>query len=324
MEDAYVIGIRLALDDGVSAGIATIAGELAALDAAIATTSVNLERLRDFARSVEMPRLTTPSISRSDQGSPPASPANDPIMAPSTPPAAPSRPAPSTEPARENDTVPATAAPPPTRPPTPVAPSPIIRVLAQATSPEPPSAVVPRSISEPPNRTSAPTASPPTTLNVATAPTADGLAGRPPAAFADRDWRPPQPVAPVINVAIAPPVGPSAPVQAERGESRPRMGPVAAADPVAARPPVAPSIPQAPNVTTPRLAASPTYPGASAAPPPRDSLNGPRQGDVYLDGTRLGRWIADRLAGDAGGPQSGITGFDPRLGATWPGASQGF
>jgi hypothetical protein len=128
----------------------------------------------------------------------------------------------------------------------------------------------------------------------------------------------------VINVAIAAPAAPSAPVQAERGESHPRTGPGPAAEPVAARYPAAPFFPQAPNVTTPRGVASPSYPGASAAPPPRDSQNGPRQGDVYLDGSRLGRWIADRLAGDAGGPQSGITGFDPRLGATWPGASQGF
>lgn len=61
----------------------------------------------------------------------------------------------------------------------------------------------------------------------------------------------------------------------------------------------------------------------SAAPPASSQARGPVSGDVYLDGTRLGRWIADRLAREIARPQAGMTGFDPRLGIAWPGAPLG-
>jgi hypothetical protein len=61
----------------------------------------------------------------------------------------------------------------------------------------------------------------------------------------------------------------------------------------------------------------------SVVPPPTPPQNGPMQGDVYLDGTRLGRWISERLTRAAEQPRSGITGFDPRLSITWPGAPIG-
>jgi hypothetical protein len=61
----------------------------------------------------------------------------------------------------------------------------------------------------------------------------------------------------------------------------------------------------------------------SAAPPPSSQARGPVTGDVYLDGSKLGRWIADRLAREIARPQSGMTGFDPRLGIAWPGAPLG-
>jgi hypothetical protein len=50
---------------------------------------------------------------------------------------------------------------------------------------------------------------------------------------------------------------------------------------------------------------------------------GPTQGDVFLDGSRVGRWMSDQLAREADHPASGVTGFDPRLGAVWPGAMHG-
>lgn len=43
------------------------------------------------------------------------------------------------------------------------------------------------------------------------------------------------------------------------------------------------------------------------------------QGDIYLDGARMGRWIADRLARDAERPQRGGTGFDGRMSPSWGG-----
>ena len=68
----------------------------------------------------------------------------------------------------------------------------------------------------------------------------------------------------------------------------------------------------------------------SLAPPARRSeagsstvQNGPTQGDVFLDGTRMGRWMADTLARTVSGPPSGSTAFDPQMSAAWPGALQG-
>jgi hypothetical protein len=49
----------------------------------------------------------------------------------------------------------------------------------------------------------------------------------------------------------------------------------------------------------------------------------PDQGDVFLDGTRVGRWMSRELARQAGGPQASGTSFDPRISPAWPGALQG-
>lgn len=44
----------------------------------------------------------------------------------------------------------------------------------------------------------------------------------------------------------------------------------------------------------------------------QESGNKPAQGDVYLDGTLMGRWMMRKLAAEAGRPASGSAGFDPR------------
>jgi len=44
---------------------------------------------------------------------------------------------------------------------------------------------------------------------------------------------------------------------------------------------------------------------------------------VFLDGSRVGTWVADHLAREAGRPQAGGTGFDSRMTAAWPGTLQG-
>ncbi len=44
-------------------------------------------------------------------------------------------------------------------------------------------------------------------------------------------------------------------------------------------------------------------------------------GDVFLDGARMGRWMSDRMTQEAGRPSAGPTGFDSRRSATWPGAA---
>ncbi len=62
---------------------------------------------------------------------------------------------------------------------------------------------------------------------------------------------------------------------------------------------------------------------ASFAPPAQPSPNSPQGGNVYLDGERLGHWVASHLAREANRPSFGPTGFDPTLSIAWPGASQG-
>ena len=61
----------------------------------------------------------------------------------------------------------------------------------------------------------------------------------------------------------------------------------------------------------------------SAAASQDAARGGPTEGDVYLDGERVGRWMAKHLARELGGPQAAGTGFDPRLGPAWPGSLHG-
>jgi hypothetical protein len=44
------------------------------------------------------------------------------------------------------------------------------------------------------------------------------------------------------------------------------------------------------------------------------------QGDIFIDGSKLGRWMTDRLVRAAGMPRAAATGFDSRMTPTWPGA----
>ena len=72
-------------------------------------------------------------------------------------------------------------------------------------------------------------------------------------------------------------------------------------------------------------AVSPSLAPTARRPEPAGSFaqGGPTQGDVFLDGTRVGRWMADTLARAVSGPASGSTAFDPHMSAAWPGALQG-
>jgi len=46
-------------------------------------------------------------------------------------------------------------------------------------------------------------------------------------------------------------------------------------------------------------------------------------GTIVIDGTELGRWMADYLAHAASRPPSGGVGFDPRMTPVWAGAPIG-
>jgi hypothetical protein len=59
---------------------------------------------------------------------------------------------------------------------------------------------------------------------------------------------------------------------------------------------------------------------SSAVSPATEPQSTALQGDIYVDGTRLGRWMTDRLVKAADLPRAATTGFDPRMTATWPGA----
>ena len=98
---------------------------------------------------------------------------------------------------------------------------------------------------------------------------------------------------------------------APRAEASAEM-PRAAAPMAASAPAVAPVL---------RMPAAEMKPMAPPAVP--QSGGGPAQGDVFLDGVRMGRWMANTLAKEASRPQGGSTQFDPRMGVPWPGTLQG-
>lgn len=83
--------------------------------------------------------------------------------------------------------------------------------------------------------------------------------------------------------------------------------------------------PEAATAAAPRARGTMDTPSSpSYAPPTAQALqSGPTGGDVFLDGARVGTWLADHLAREAGRPQMGGTGFDPRLTPAWPGTLQG-
>ncbi len=63
--------------------------------------------------------------------------------------------------------------------------------------------------------------------------------------------------------------------------------------------------------------------GAGATQPIAPDRTGASAGELVLDGARFGRLICDRLARHIDHPRSGLTGADPRLTPTWPGAAWG-
>jgi hypothetical protein len=99
------------------------------------------------------------------------------------------------------------------------------------------------------------------------------------------------------------------------------FSPAPVAPPSAAPARIAPE-PGAPkSPLAPTLGSSPGVPSVEPPPTPQAS-GGPSQGDVYLDGMRVGRWMSDTLAREATRPPAGSTFFDPRLTPSYSGAQQ--
>ncbi len=64
-------------------------------------------------------------------------------------------------------------------------------------------------------------------------------------------------------------------------------------------------------------------PQGPSAPPAAAASAGPTEGDVFLDGALVGRWMSRFLTQEAGRASAGPTGFDARRGRLLPGATVG-
>jgi hypothetical protein len=280
MEEAYTIGIRLALDDGVSAGIAAIAADLAALERAMAVSSLGSVG----ARAAEARRVERP-----------AEPAGELPQAPMH------------EDAR-------------------------LRESIAAPGPVPPQ----REREEPGGeggRVARPVMAAPVVLAPAVAPVVSEITGGADAVPAAAPAVKASPVIRVMSPMVMPEVQTTqaalgvslnAPVVAREIAAAPVMPAVTeVAEAPRALAPAAPAAPAVREVGGRAVGmAAPAMP--SVAPPSVSQGNaGPTQGDVYLDGVRMGRWMASTLAREASRPQGGTTHFDPRMGPSWPGTLQG-
>lgn len=327
MEEAYTVGIRLLLENGVSPGLAVIGRELDQADRAVAATQGGMERLRSVAAEAAAATRAVPQVA--------------------LPAALPAMPAPATEhvkAAPRSDGV----APPPRgvatmrdgasvvnrseRVASPVAPvpartAPVVRpVEAPASVGMPAKPVVALDVARAP-APARPVAVAPVQLR---APPVREVAEPVRAAGRTVDFAGFAPVAPSAVVAQVPvPVMRSgrlaAPPAAAGGAARhnlawaPAMQKLAVAVPRLRQ--EAPRAAAAPVVATPPRPADPVPARTDA--PEAGRTGGATGGDVFLDGMRVGRWMARELTRQAGGPATGATGFDPRASAVWPGALQG-
>lgn len=297
MIDAATIGITLALQDGVSEGIATLRRDLSALDRAVEGAAGNLSRLGILAQGLQAGSLAqlTATASRAASATMPQ-PSAQPVAPASVDTAPmPAAPVPLVTP----------AAPAPTTARTPNAPVPAPDNAASAPIPFMPPTTAARPINAPPFAAFAPP------LSAAPAPvtTSAALAPGPMSApdFPASDFSTPRPSAAPMPAPTAAPALPSVdtlPANA-RVSSAPRAPRFSAAPPPG---PAAQSLPDGAPATgagSPRAAAAP-------------------EGRLLLEGFELGRWMSDRLDRAATRPPGGATGFDPRLSPAWPGPATGY
>lgn len=347
MEDAYVIGIRLALDNGVSAGVAAIHDDLVKLNRAIAESTANLRQLQAVAATT-----TAAALGQAPSPRPLEQKPQVPIetLAPPSPPQTIRHTIDAPQPAmlvsRMSETVPVHfQAPTPTEqtgsaprsippshaiPPMPIKIDPPStetriaspeRVMVTAENPTQRSdhpAATPQLLTPPSSEVAAPQTTP-LKVSAASNRQQDGAPTlhMPPTALSISVSAPPPHEAasgalqnPVQSFRETPSVPiPTSPITRPQAPPHPRL-PSAPAKSIAA--PMS-----SPSQTAASAVLPPAAPQSSSSPP------GPTGGDVFLDGTRLGHWIATNLSRSAGRPPSGTTGFDPRLGVTWPGTQHG-
>ena len=344
MDEAYTIGIRLALEDGASAGIAMLRRDLAALDRAMTVSMGGLERLRERGSAVGRALPPPPPLAQPQ----PRVSAPDATTIPLPPVPALASPPPFPRPSQPVPALPPAFAPLP--PPAPVLPhlqtepaAPSMARVPQAVSPVPgasfPGFIATTPSQPAPMQSAAVASTPRTALARPTAPTAATIVMAPPARPetsvhnddrpaparpADRGFVP----APVNQAAMPGPLPARMPAFADLVPTAPQMVSV-----------VMPSVEREPGrsvqpTTIPPAVSFPTSEAASdrlagppmasaMAPPAREQEGGASEGDVYLDGMRIGRWMVDTLSRQAARPPAGRAAFDPRLGLAWPGTQQG-
>ena len=360
MIEAYEIGIKLALQDGVSDGIAVIRRDLGSLDQAIAQTALRLGALARIGAQalaasqgqVEQAVYGPPPRRPAAVTVPPPAPPSERVAAPQPPsgePEAVAAPlpivAPPIGPASALPSAARTAAEGTGPASLPVSPRPAVSAAPAAIRPAAPVVESAPAVVEPRRHEPLPVA--PAPRAVAPGAPAGGAPAARKAAPAPREagFVAPtgeRPAGRVLLPAIAPSIVP------QPGEKQGSVAPLAPAEPRAraARLADAPSRearegrPGRPGVTQgmPATRMSPAPAGAALAPPASPAVAGQApsyappaasaqakeglmRGDVFLDGVRVGRWMSEQMARDAGRPNTGPTGFDPRRSAAWPGAA---
>ena len=311
MEDAYEIGIRLVLENGVSAGIASLQDELAAYDRALAATTGRVSPVVNAANKLKTP--VSPDLARSlttgfatvEKSGATNSDEKRILKAPT----------------QAKMTPLSTVAGQPARAtPTPLTPR---AVMVEVTANRPTAPLRMPMAPEVPGRASVvefpdsklQTRVPATVPTVTVSPSRFAYyAPASPAGQAPIEVPPTELVTGPNSISLTKESSGQQKSQATRelpfSSDWDGPPPTAVPAPMSVQAPVRPA-PAAQALTTP------------AAPVAATSSSTPMQGDVYLDGARVGRWMSDQLAREADGPQAGITGFDPRLGPAWPGSLHG-
>lgn len=351
MEDAYVIGIRLALENGVSTGLAAVRTDLAAIDAQAARTEQSIRRLMALAATQPAPlgHPASPDIPSTNPKEKearvvPDGMAFDPISVASSPkstraaqqpadtqvtirayaPAPAAEPRPAFQPAASAAPSLASSTSTPTHAST--SPTETIRTLIPsapasqpALTPLPRSTTVARPEFSNIVREAAPSRPWPDSTTTRTGHGPDQqLDSR--SARGSPQMAPPMALPDFPSSQISPRWSKQARLPGSPTTPPPTSVPVAPPDVIPRTEPTALQQQSDPKVT-PRPSLSSPMP--SFAPSVQPQSQPQLSGDVYLDGTRLGRWITNHLGREASRPPSGATAFDPRMGISWSGARNG-
>lgn len=311
MIDAYTIGITLALDNGVATGIAAIRQDLAALDRAVATSTLGLLAMRRLSENLGFSAFAAPAIP------PPAHLSPSPTIAELEPPTSSARPLPA-----PSAVLPASHS--------------VLILTAPAALPRESNSLAPSITQQraPPDRPSAPAAptgsAAPFVLGLMpkSAPAFRQPVDAPPVRYLPSEDTVPTPVLSPQPVAVSPIATAFSalptPIAEPTAPSAPRsISPQQSAMP-ARRASAAPKAPTSQATATTRVDAQDRATSPSAATQTQSNpMSGSSHGEIILDGARLGRWMSDRLARAASRPGSGTTAFDPRISALYPGAPSG-